>query len=182
MNRRDSKSTINEMTLDNKKVSDPQEFANRLNEHFASVGTRLASKLPEDSKHFEDYIKPARTTFDLKPTNEKAVFSILTNMSASKATGLDNISCRLIKEAAPIIAKSLNKLFNKSIETNIFPSEWKLAKVTPIHKNNERGDPNNYRSISVIGAIAKVFETVVYNQLYFYLTEKQPPKQISVRL
>ena len=133
------------MTFDNKKVSDPQEIANRLNEHFASVGTRLASKLPEDSKHFEDYIKPARTTFDLKPTNEKAVFSILTNMSASKATGLDNVSCRLIKEAAPIIAKSLNKLFNKSIETNIFPSEWKLAKVTPIHKNNERGDPNNYQ-------------------------------------
>ena len=92
-------------------------------------------------------------------------------MSASKATGLDNVSCRLIKEAAPIIAKSLNKLFNKSIETNIFPSEWKLAKVTPIHKNNERGDPNNYRPISVIGAIAKVFERVVYNQLYFYLTE-----------
>ena len=156
MNRKDSKSTINEMTFDNKKVSDPQEIANRLNEHFASVGTRLASKLPEDSKHFEDYIKPARTTFDLKPTNEKAVFSILTNMSASKATGLDNVSCRLIKEAAPIIAKSLNKLFNKSIETNIFPSEWKLAKVAPIHKNNERGDPNNYRPISVIGAIGKV--------------------------
>ena len=122
MNRKDSKSTINEMTFDNKKVSDPEEIANRLNEHFASVGTRLASKLPEDSKHFEDYIKPARTTFDLKPINEKAVFSILTNMSASKATGLD-VSCRLIKEAAPIIAKSLNKLFNKSIETNIFPSE-----------------------------------------------------------
>ena len=171
MNRKDSKSTINEMTFDNKKVSDPQEIANRLNEHFASVGTRLASKLPEDSKHFEDYIKPAKTTFDLKPTNEKAVFSILTNISASKATGLDNVSCRLIKEAAPIIAKSLNKLFNKSIETNIFPSEWKLAKVTPIHKNNDRGDPNNYRLISVIGAIAKVFERVIYNQLYFYLTE-----------
>ena len=67
--------------------------------------------------------------------------------------------------------KSLNKLFNISIETNIFPSEWKLAKVTPIHKNKERDDPNNYRPISVIGAIAKVFERVVYNQLYFYLTE-----------
>ena len=60
MNRKDSKSTIIKMTFDNKKVSDPQEIANRLNEHFASVGTRLASKLPEDSKHFEDYIKPAR--------------------------------------------------------------------------------------------------------------------------
>ena len=98
MNRKDSKSTINEMTFDNKKVSDPREIANRLNEHFASDGARLASKLPEDSKHFEDYIKPARTTFDLKPTNEKAVFSILINMSASKATGLDNNSCRLIKK------------------------------------------------------------------------------------
>ena len=86
-------------------------------------------------------------------------------MSVSKATGLDNISCRLTKEAAPIIAKSLNKLFNISVETNIFPSEWKVAKVTPFHKSNERGDPNNYRPISVIGAIAKGFERIVYYQL-----------------
>ena len=96
------------MTFDNKKVSDPQEIANRLNEHFASVGTRLASKLPEDSKHFRDYIKPARTTFDLKPTNEKAVFSILTNMSASKATGLDNISLCLSLSLSLCLCLSLS--------------------------------------------------------------------------
>ena len=56
INCKDSKSTINEMTFDNKKISDPQEIANRLNEHFARVGTKLASKLLEDSKHILNII------------------------------------------------------------------------------------------------------------------------------
>ena len=65
INRKDSNSTINEITFDNKKLN--KWPLRTLNEHFANVGTKFASKLPEDSKHFEEYIKPARTTFDLKP-------------------------------------------------------------------------------------------------------------------
>ena len=53
--------------------------------------------------------------------------------------------------------------------TGIYPSDWKLAKVTPIFKNGSKSDLNNYRPISVIPAAAKIFEKVIYNQLYNYL-------------
>ena len=55
--------------------------------------------------------------------------------------------------------------------TGTFPDDWKLAKVTPIFKQGDRSDMNNYRPISVISAIAKVFERIVYNQLSSYLSE-----------
>ena len=53
----------------------------------------------------------------------------------------------------------------------MFPIEWKSAKVIPLFKQGERTDLNNYRPISIIPVVAKVFERIVYNQFYEYLTE-----------
>jgi len=56
------------------------------------------------------------------------------------------------------------------LRTGIFPNEWKNARVTPVYKNSgKRNDPSNYRPISVISVVAKVFERIIYDQLYDYL-------------
>ena len=56
--------------------------------------------------------------------------------------------------------------------SGIFPDDWKCARVTPLFKQGERSDLNNYRPISVISVIAKVFERIVYDQLYSFLTKE----------
>ena len=55
--------------------------------------------------------------------------------------------------------------------TGIFPSDWKLTKVSTIFKNGSKSDLNNYWPISVIPTVAKIFEKIIYNQLYQYLNE-----------
>jgi hypothetical protein len=60
---------------------------------------------------------------------------------------------------------------NQSIVSGVFPDEWKLSKVIPLFKRGERSDLNNYRTISIIPVVAKVFERIVYDQLYEYLTD-----------
>ena len=98
--------------------------------------------------------------------------SLLSKLCNAKATGLDKISAKLLKECPDLIAESLTLIFNQSLLTGIFPDEWKSARVTPLYKNSgKRNDPTNYRPISVIPVVAKVFERVVYDQLYHYLTE-----------
>ena len=82
-----------------------------------------------------------------------------------KASGLDGISTRLLKEADSIIAPSLANLFNLSIRSGIFPREWKIAKVTPIYKGGTKCIPDNYRSISVLPAVTKLIERIIFNQL-----------------
>ena len=57
-------------------------------------------------------------------------------------------------------------LFNKSQMSGIFPDDWKCARVTPLFKQGESSDLNNYRPISVISVVAKVFGRIVYDQLY----------------
>ena len=66
---------------------------------------------------------------------------------------------------------SLTGIFNQSLVNGIFPSDWKLAKVTPIFKNGFKSDLNNYRSISVIPTVAKIFEKNIFDQLYHHLNE-----------
>ena len=53
-----------------------------------------------------------------------------------------------------------------------FPDDWRFAKVTPLFKQGEPSDLNNYRPISVISVIAKVFEMIIYDQLYNFLTNE----------
>ena len=77
-------------------------------------------------------------------------FSLLSKLCRSKATGLDNISAKLLRECPDLIAESLTYIFNQSLLTSIFPDEWKSAGVTPLYKNfGKRNDTTNYRPISV---------------------------------
>ena len=75
--------------------------------------------------------------------------------------------------AASIIAPSLTAIFTKPIITEIYPTEWKAARVTPLFKKGVKSDLNNYRPISVISVVSKVFEKVVYDQLYQYLNDNK---------
>lgn len=118
-----------------------------------------------------DYLKETENGFELKVTECSKVFFLLSKLCKSKATGLDKISARLFRECADLVASSLCCIFNGSIVSGIFPVEWKCSKVIPLFKQGERSDLNNYRPISIIPVVAKVFERIVYNQLYEYLTE-----------
>ena len=96
---------------------------------------------------------------------------MLSGLSSNKATGLDKISCKIIKIAALVIADSLTYIFNQAITLSSFLDEWKMAIVIPLYKSGHRNIPGNYRPISILPTISKIMERILYNQLYNYLTE-----------
>ena len=79
--------------------------------------------------------------------------------------GIDKISSKIIKLAAPVISDSLTLIFNQAITLSSFPNEWKVARVMPLYKNGQRSIPGNYRPISVLPAISKIMERIMYDQL-----------------
>lgn len=60
-------------------------------------------------------------------------------------------------------------IFNAAISKGVFPTDWKLSKVSPIFKKGDKEDPNNYRPIYVIQAVAKILENIIFDQLSAYL-------------
>ena len=92
-------------------------------------------------------------------------------VKTAKSFGVDSISSYFLKLALPFIENSLALLFNTSVETNQFLDKLKVARVTPIHKDGDRAEQSNYRPISVLPVISRLFEKLVSNQLYQYMKE-----------
>ena len=147
-------------------------LSNEFNTHFATIGSKLVGNIStSDSDNYLKYLTNTDKQFQLCPTTSDKVLSLLNKLNKSKATGLDMISARLIRECADLICTPICNIFNQSISQGIFPDDWKCARVTPLFKAGDRNDVNNYRPISVISVVAKVFERIVYDQLYAYLEE-----------
>ena len=104
---------------------------------------------------------------------EKDIIGIINSTSSHKAMGVDKISARMLKIAAPIIVPSVTKLINYSINSAVFPRTWKTAKVTPLFKRGDPSDVNNYCPISVLPVLSKIVERHVHNNLYAYLSENK---------
>ena len=101
----------------------------------------------------------------------KDIRDAFAKVKATKSFGVDNISSYFLKLALPYIENSLAFLFNTSIETGQFPDSWKVARITPIFKEGHKTEKSNYRTISVLPVISKLFDKLVFNQLYHYMKE-----------
>ena len=156
-------------------LTNTSEIANYINRHFAAIGPNLASKIStdEDNVSPEQFLTKTDPGFYFKGVDSSRVLKLLNGVKIAKATGIDKISNRILKIAAPIIYKSLTDIFNLSIASNVFPSDWKVAKVSPVFKSGDQSDANNYRPISVLPTIARVFERLIFEQLYSYFNENK---------
>ena len=103
--------------------------------------------------------------------NESLVVKTLQGLKASKASGLDNISPRMLKDAAVVVAKPLTRIVVESLSQGTVPCEWKYAKITPLYKKGMSTDMDNYGPISVLPVVSKVLERVVHHQLHSFLSE-----------
>ena len=101
---------------------------------------------------------------------EGYLFNVLINVKVTKAAGLDQISGKFLKDGARIFSKPISELCNLSMALGIFPNACKIAKVKPLFKKGSKTDPSNYRPISLLPLLSKVFERVVLDQTEEFLS------------
>ena len=130
---RSSRTTeISNIIVDDSCCTDPNDISNALNAHFTKIGPTLANSIPETGNSFEDFLNPSISSFSLTETNVGVVHRLIKSLALNKATGLDGISSRLLREAADIVVPSLTNIINFSIRSGVFPDKWKVAKVLPV--------------------------------------------------
>ena len=115
------------------------------------------------------YIDQITNVFHFHSISSYELKGEIQNIQMGKSTGLDKITTKLIKQAGDTITESLLEVFNLSLRTGIFPDDWKFAKETPIYKSEDKTLCENYRPISVISNIAKIFQKLVCRQLNTFL-------------
>ena len=111
--------------------------------------------------------------FNFLEITEEDVVNALSTIKTSHGSGVDGISGYFIKTLITILARPLSYLFNCSLLNGTFPDSWKVARIAPIFKEGPTDDPSNYRPISVLPVLSRLFEKIVYNQLCNYLNENQ---------
>ena len=119
------------------------------------------------------YTQPRKTdeTFAFSYVLRLFVEKQLRSMKRKKATGIDELPPGMIKDCAKYISQPLAFIVNLSLQTGIFPTFWKNAKITPVYKSGDIGKSENYRPISVLPIFSKILEKAAHSQLSSFLEE-----------
>ena len=179
LNKRSKTTNVSCLDVEGHNVTDSNEIAQSMNDFFCSIGKMLSDDIPQQPNPLltnEYNINENDTSFQFKTVFSVSVEKALKKMKTSFGFGSDGIASHFIKIAFPINSHSLCRIYNMSIESGIFPDSWKLARVTPIFKSGSTEDRSNYRPISVLPVLSRLFEKLIYDQLYEYLDSN---KQLS---
>ena len=158
------------------RVTNNKDIANKFNEFFVNIGSKLANSIKSNTNDipFTSYLKnKTSSTFSFSEITEETVLRTINELSAKRSTGHDSICTELLKRIKAFISSPLCLIVNQSLNTGIFPGKLKIAKVIPLYKKGDSTQLGNYRPISLLPSISKVFEKVVYNQLSTYLSTNQ---------
>ena len=158
------KEGIKELKIDGINITDGQQICENLNKYFANIGRSIEESCADSETHYSDYLSAAHPSFELSPVTADDVIKVVKEMKIS-GSGSDDINMRLIKDGIEVLAPVFVKLINKSFTEGIYPDDLKIAKITPIFKGGDKSNMENYRQISILNAMNKIFEKLVYAQL-----------------
>ena len=122
-----------------------------------------ANSLPDDINQIKD------NSLDSITITPVEVLDVLRTLHLGKASGPDGINNYILKEVAYQISYPLSQIYNQSLNTSIFPSSWKISNVCPICKSGDSAIASNYRPVSLLNTMEKVFERIVFKNVFNYL-------------
>lgn len=162
-----TKDEIDELMENDTLITKEQDIANAFKNHFETCAEKLANSLPNSGECqllFEQYPNMQFrhiTSLEL----EKTINGLLPKSSC----GFDLLTNRMLKKEKRMFSLKLAPLINESLSAGIFPRALKMARVIPIHKKGDKRNLNNYRPISLLPVLSKVFEKVLNKQITEHL-------------
>ena len=115
-------------------ISDRGDIARVCNQHFVSVGRRLAEKILFTDESPAAHIKVANVKFQFSTIAASQIVKVIKKLINNKATGIHDIPNKVLKDNVSILSSYLEEIFNFSVKTGVFPNEFKIGKVTHIFK------------------------------------------------
>ena len=169
INKKKSTMSCSKFFINNKLSSDKNKIADSFNNFFINIGPTLAQDIPSDNREPTEFLKNRVVhSMVLEPVLEEEIFNVVFALKESSA-GWDSISTCVVKNVYNNIKVPLCHIINLSFLTGVFPLELKVARVIPLFKAGETTQFSNYRPVSVLPAISKIFEKLLYIRILSFI-------------
>ena len=185
-------------------IKDDKETATIFNEFFINITEKLnltdppteeippdeISQIPHEILKFRNHpsilkikekVQTVNSTFKFRDTTTDEIKKIIKNLDPNKSEPENDLPAKIIKKYPDLFAECFSKSINHSFSTGIFPNISKSAIVSPVHKKNSKNDKTNYRPISILPVISKIYERVYHNQISEYFNQYFDEQQCGFR-
>ena len=143
---------------------DKTSIVNEFNNFFTGIGNTLAAQLPESMNPPNDPSDHIQHNFFLFPPTREEISKIISNLKITW-TPNDVLPVKLLKRFSNILVVPITILIENSIQKGVFPDNLKVARITPIHKEGPFTDPSNFRPISSLFYLSKIYEKFFSDRL-----------------
>jgi hypothetical protein len=175
LNKKQSKSMFPDYFLvDGKHITNKNTIASLFNQYYTQIGPKLADtiRIP-DNISFDIYLRNhIPKEFKFKPVECNEILKVIDSLKCKTSLGYDGMSTVFLKNIKMELCDILKTMVNQCLVTGIFPDKLKVARVIPIYKKDERVKISNYRPISILPSVSKVFERVIHDQIYEYFLSR----------
>lgn len=160
------------MSYNNMKLNDPQVIVDAFAHFFQEAFIQSSNHQNNLNSSISD-----APVLPVPHISEADVLKALKKVKPKCTMGLDGIPAFLLKDCGFLLAKPLSYIFNLSLQTNIFPDVWKIARICPVFKKGDRSIISNYRPIIILSNISKLFEIVLHDVLFYHVKTQLAPYQ-----
>ena len=147
-----------------------------LNDYFTSLATNVTGKESVNLCNIKTFIKSLKTKeqeFSIKHTSYNEVAKIIKSLRNDTSTGFDTIPSKYVKPVSEFLISPITHIINNSIDKLVFPNQWKIARICPIPKVDNPANNKDYRPISVLPVLSKVYERVILSQLLDFINQQR---------
>ena len=152
-------------------INDKDRIAQSFNSFFNQIGSKLANDIPQSDKDFKEYLgQSPNNVFKFSEISEDNLKKVFATLKPKKSAGPDGIPSFILKEISPAILSIMCKLINQSLNQGLVPERLKTSVIVPLYKSEEAHFITNHRPISLLNSFSKIYEKVVYAQLFNYFS------------
>ena len=145
-------------------IKDSEEIAKIFNSHFISVAPDLAAKIPITDADPLHHVGHHERSFQFYDCTPQEIESIIRSLK-SKRCAPQEIPVSILKQVVDIISPIISQLVNSSVSDGSFPKALKVARIVPIHKSGPKSNKKNYRPISILPTLSKIFEKAIHKRI-----------------
>ncbi len=155
---------------DGTKISDSVKIATEFNNYSTNFASSITEKIPRTPKSPLDYLSnPNLDSFFISPCTSDEISILIQSLKLGKSSGPNSIPIKLLKIIGTPVSTDISLLINESFVSGTFPEKLKIAKVVPIFKKGITSMTSNYRPISLLSIVSKLFEKTMHQRLYNFL-------------